>query len=221
MNELISILQVVFSVILVIVTGIYTWTAYKTWKEVRNSNKGLIVARIDILGVSATVLKIINIGNSAATNIKIRFNSFPNKKIKSEWKHYILEKDEFVRLLIKDKNKKNYSIVNLCKEFKSINLEISYTDIYGEKHSFKRSINLNNLKYSIDNNFWITEKSQKDEIHDIANTIKDIKNDFRQVFQGTKRIKTINYTKKDIELEEKQMIEHWKKMQKKQTKKTK
>ncbi|MFW6027116.1 MAG: hypothetical protein ACOCRX_12345 [Candidatus Woesearchaeota archaeon] len=185
--EWLLIIQVLSAVLLVIVTGFYTWTAYKTWKEMKNSNRGLVVARIDPFGVGASVIKIINIGASAATNIKVEFKTLPEEDISGKWEHYLLEKEEYALILLRDKNNKEIPILELTEKYDFVEVNIVYSDIYRKIHRNIRRIDLNKFSKTTKENVWLIENSLKDEVHDVANQLKKINQKMGPVVRELKK----------------------------------
>lgn len=216
-----TIVQIASSIALVIITAIYAWVAYKTWGEVKNANRGLVVAKIEPLGVGATIFRIINIGSSVATNIKVSFHTHPKRTLAGEWRHYLLEQNESVRLILRDSDKKNYAYHKLGELFNTLQITICYTDIYKKKHEVRRLIDLKALSQSIKDNLWLINKTSQDELHDIAKNIKDFHSEFRGVVGTMGRVKTRSYTAKDEEQEQKELEQYLKELKKQQKKEKK
>jgi len=215
-----SIWNIILTFALVIITAIYAGVAHKTWKEMKRSNIPLVSAKLDSLGISAVVLNVINIGNSAARNIKLVYSVEPNGP-SGEWKHHLLQKDDFARLVLEDNDGNSYSLQNFVNKFNKINIISKFEDIHKESHEDEFEINLVDYRKSIKDNSWIWDTTFKDDIEQISKKVKElsdtlktgkIKIDIKNVDLNPSKVKSeLNFIEKLLKEMEKKLYEFKKK----------
>ncbi|MCK5477083.1 MAG: hypothetical protein KAI55_04135, partial [Candidatus Aenigmarchaeota archaeon] len=92
----------------------------------------------------------------------------------NEWKHHLLQKDDYARIVIRDKNNNSFSLKNFVESFEKIVVESQYEDIHKEKQNDVFEINLIDMKETMDDNLWLSETSSKEDMEQISKEIKDI-----------------------------------------------
>jgi hypothetical protein len=161
--------NIFLTLILVLITAFYAFVSHKTLKEMERSKIPLVTGKLDPLGESEVVLKILNVGKSTARNIKLNFKVLP-KGPSGNWKHHLLQVDDFARLVINNSE----GINKFLKKYKKITINSEYDDIYKKSHKDYFEINLEDFGKSINENLWILETSQKEDMEQISKNLKEI-----------------------------------------------
>ena len=155
----------------------YTFFTLLMFIEMKRSreeqNKPKLIGRLEPLGSGATILRIKNVGKGSATEIKLNYKltKLDVVGVEKKWSCHLLQPTEFARLIIEETN-----FVDFMKKYDKLLLNFEYnTDDFKTKIKEQPiTINLKELLEGLTDNFWIQETTTEEDIHSIADRMREI-----------------------------------------------
>lgn len=189
---------------LLIVTSLNAVFAYMMVFEMKKTREfqfnPKLVLRLEPLGTNLTLIRIKNVGNGSAYDIKVNYKIKDEIEIKLDknWVHSLLQPTEFVRLIIEE-----IPFVEFHKKYKLVEFNVSYYNSSKTKFEERIYLDLKELLTGMTENIWIQEITTEDDIHDVSKSIKDIKSSLSDISKNIGYIAKEDREKADKEVYEK------------------
>lgn len=202
-----TIVLAIATVVLVLVTSWYAYSAHKILEEQKVARKATVIPKVmgklEFLAPTFLLIKIENVGRGPAINAHIEFKVTP-KGGEHKWYNPLITPGEYSRLTLPVPEEEENSNIFLEK-YDFIEFNCKYDDLYGETYEEEYKIDLKEFKKGLHGEhtyvLWEELPLQKIEKH-----LEKLQKDISNLSSGFHKIKVIAYTKKDIEEENKEFL---------------
>ncbi|MBI2663210.1 hypothetical protein HYX15_01620 [Candidatus Woesearchaeota archaeon] len=143
-------------------------------RQISEGKRPNLVVKLEPFGISATALKIQNVGRGNAHDISVDFEVKKEGKsiMKKKWVHTLLQPTEHVRLV----PFLNKSYKKILEEYDEFEFETACNgDDQSRVKSPKTILNLKKFLEYMQGDMWILETTTEEDIHNIAEELKEIR----------------------------------------------
>lgn len=161
------------------------------------------------LGVS---LKIQNVGRGVAKDISLEFSEVPPKKTPRKWVQPLLAPHEYHRLFLE-----NIYFKELAENFELVTIKGDCLDVLGRRHLISDTINLKEMKKSVETAPQLLEYSMDERIGEISNRLDEVGKSLGETVRLL-RTGVVVKTKAEAEKENEETLRRMKEMREKVSK---